>query len=77
MNITVEKTGVMALSMAYQAKAHSIDLEVMAAMYGNSADDARSKLVDELKKFKKLNSEIDDFLTIESHSTSSLFRPLI
>lgn len=61
MNITVEKTGVMALSMAYQAKAHSIDLEFMA-MYGNSAIDARSKLVDELKK---LNSEIDDFLTIE------------
>lgn len=61
MTLTVEKTGYISGSMAYQAKAYSKDYEVMS-MYGRSAEHARKMCVDELKK---LNSEIDDFLTIE------------
>ncbi len=61
MNIKVEKTGYISGSMAYQAKAYSKDYEVMS-MYGRNANHARKMCVDELKK---LNSEIDDFLTVE------------
>ena len=58
MRITIQKTGAMARSIAYQATAISGELELVA-MFGTSEDNACDNVIKELKKIRK---ELDALL---------------
>jgi len=61
MRITIQKTGAIARSIAYQAKAIMDDIDIVA-VFGSTADEARSKLIEGLHDIK---SELDELLASE------------
>jgi hypothetical protein len=58
MKIIVQKTGTIARSIAYQAKAVAGECELVA-MFGTSEENARENLINELKT---LRNELDALL---------------
>jgi hypothetical protein len=60
MDITIEKTGIIARSYAYQAVSKIECLE-LASCYGANKEEALQGLI---KEIKMIHSEIDDFLTL-------------